>query len=183
VRETLPPLRRAPSRHRQAAHAWLVVTAATFAATVALAACGGSSAAPSPSASPTGPVPRPSPQITGGKPPAAAVAVVRQYWRYYAAQKYEAAHALTVGDHLAASSDWASPPAEPEVKRAHFLGVTGDALAEPGEDATLEFPFDVHIVPGPVSSFGDAPVDQRMWARLVRMSDGGWRLVELGTGP
>ena len=108
---------------------------------------------------------------------------MRRYWRYFGDQRYDQAHALTTGDHLAASSLWSSPPSEPEVKAARFLRVIGDLVNDPGEDATLEFPFDVHIVPGAASPFGDAPVDQAMWARVVRMSDGTWRLVELGTSP
>jgi hypothetical protein len=164
----------------------LLVAVATILATAALpAACGGSSGGPSPASSTavSGPTAQPSPQITSGRPPIAAVKVVRAYWSSLGEQDYEAAHALTTGSHLAASTMWASPPATPEVEKARFLRLQGDVAADPGDDATVEFPFDVHIVPGPGSPFGDAPVDQRMWARVVRMSDGSWRLVELGTGP
>ena len=151
-----------------------------------LAACGGSSGGQVPSVTPSAtgstPVAQPLPQVTSRRPPSGAVDVVRDYWAALGEGDYDAAHALTTGDHLAKASVWASPPAEPEFDSATFLRVDGEASAG-GDDATVKFPFLVHLVPATPGPFGSQPVDQLLWARVVRMSDGSWRLVELGTGP
>jgi hypothetical protein len=150
------------------------------------AACGGSSgspdASPSATSSPSsiaGPTPVPTPQITSGRPPAGAVAVVRQYWTLLSAGEYDAAFALTTGSHLVNAGT--QPKA---FESARYLRPAGRVFPTPGDDATVEFGSEVYIVPAAAGSpFGTAPRRWLMFSRVVRMSDGGWRLVELGTGP
>jgi hypothetical protein len=151
-----------------------------------LATCGGSpggtSSSPShvsPSASPARPTPVPTPQITRGKPPAGAVAVVRQYWTLLGEHDYDAAFALTTGSHIG------NARTQPKsIDAARYVRPAGKVLPAPGDDATVEFGTMVYIVPTATSSpFGTEPRRWLMFSRVVRMSDASWRLVELGTGP
>jgi hypothetical protein len=150
------------------------------------AACGGSPGGPSPSpprvsppASPAAPAAVPTPQITSGSPPAGAVAVVRQYWTLLSEREYDAAFALTTGSHIGNAGD------QPKsIDSARYLHPVGNVMPAPGDDATLEFGSLVFIVPTPTGSpFGTQPRRWLMFSRVVRMSDGSWRLAELGTGP
>jgi hypothetical protein len=147
-----------------------------------LAACGGSSAAPSAgpsSLSPAGPVPLPSPQITEGTPPDGAVAVVRRYWTLLGAHDFDAAFALTTGPHVT-KGDLRTTG----VESARYVRPVGKVIPSPGDDATVDFGSQVLIVPPATGSpFGTTPRRWLMFSRVVRMSDGSWRLVELGTGP
>ncbi len=155
-----------------------------FLAAAAGAACGGSSGAslaPSPAGSPVpaGPTPVPSPQITSGRPPAGAVSVVKRYWTLLGEGRYAAAHALTTGPHL---PDAKSEPRTIDAVR--YLRPARAVWRTAGADATVEFASWVYIVPTATGSpFGTQPARWYMFARVVRMSDGSWRLVELGTGP
>ena len=156
------------------------------AAVAGAAACGGSSgspdASPSATSSPSsiaGPTPVPTPQITSGRPPAGAVAVVRQYWTLLSAGEYDAAFALTTGSHLVNAGTQPK-----EFESARYLRPAGHVFPTPGDDATVSFGSTVYIVPTATSSpFGTEPGRWLMFTRLVRMSDGSWRLVETGTGP
>jgi hypothetical protein len=147
-----------------------------------LAACGGSSSGPaggSAAPSPAGPTPQPSPQITAGTPPGAAVAVVRRYWTLLSGHDFDAAFALTTGPHVAKGSLRTTG-----VDSARYLRPVGDVFPSPGDDATIDFGSQVLIVPTATGSpFGTEPRRWLMFSRVVRMSDGSWRLVELGTGP
>ncbi len=151
-----------------------------------LAACGGSPGGPSPSASRVSPsafvaspTSVPTPQITSGRPPAGAVAVVQQYWALLSEREYDAAFALTSGSH---TYDPGSNPRE--VESAHYLRPASKVFPTPGDDATVEFGSWIRIVPAAEGSpFGTATRRWLMFSRVVRMSDGSWRLVELGTGP
>lgn len=152
-----------------------------------LAACGGSppggpSLSParvSPSASLTGPTSVPTPQITSGRPPTGAVAVVRQYWTLLSEGEYDAAFALTTGSHIGNAGTQPN-----SIDAARYLRPTGTVFPSPGDDATVEFGSWVRIVPAAEGSpFGTATRRWLMFSRVVRMSDASWRLVELGTGP
>ena len=176
-------------RGTRTAVALACITAALSVAAM-FAACGGtsgSSSAPSPAASSTSgaastpdasPSPRPSPQITHGPLPRGAVVVVRRYWNLLGALRYDAAFALTTGPHMYNAGT------EPKVLRsARYVRPATSALPRPGNDATVEFGSWVYIVPTATGSpFGTRSARWQMYSRVVRMSDGSWRLVELGTG-
>ena len=151
----------------------------------AVAACGGSSgspdALPSATSSPSsiaGPTPVPTPQITSGRPPAGAVAVVRQYWTLLSAREYDAAFAVTTGSHLVNASTQPK-----ELESARYLRPNRRVLPKPSDEATVVFGSWVYIVPSANSPFGTDPRRWLMFAWVVRMSDGSWRLVSVGTGP
>jgi len=164
-----------------------IIAALAFACCAAapLAACGGSSGGPSPgvtAASPSpsqvGPTPAPSPQITSGAPPAGAVALVRRYWTLLDERSYDAAFALTTGPHIGNAG---SQPKT--IKSVRYIRPAQKVFPTPGQDATVEFGSWVYIVPSAASPFGTNPARWLMYSRVARMSDGSWRLVELGTGP
>lgn len=164
----------------------VIVVAVACCAVALLAACGGSAGGTSPKASAvssspaaTGPTPVPGPQITSGALPAGAVRVVHRYWDLLSARKYDAALALATGPHIDNAST------EPKVlESARYLRPATKALPSPGDDATVEFGSWVYIVPTATGSpFGTKAARWELFSRVVRMSDGSWRLVELGTGP
>jgi hypothetical protein len=95
------------------------------------------------------------------------------------AHKYDAAFALATGPHMFNAN------AEPKVlKSARYLRPVDGVFPAPGGDATVEFGSWVHIVPTATGSpFGTKSARWEMFSRVVRMSDGSWRLVEVGTGP
>jgi len=149
------------------------------------AACGGSSgsseASPSATSSPSsiaGPTPVPTPQITSGRPPAGAVAVVRRYWTLLSAREYDAAFALTTGPHLVNASTQPK-----ELESARYLRPNRRVFPKPGDEATVVFGSWVYIVPSANSPYGTSPRRWQMFAGVVHMSDGSWRLVSVGTGP
>ena len=163
-----------------------LTSAVACCAVALLAACGGSAGGTSPTAaavssSPavTGPIPVPSPQITSGALPAGAITVVHRYWDFLSARRYDAALALAIGPHIGNAGT------EPKVlESARYLRPATKALPSPGDDATVEFGSWVLIVPPATGSpFGTKAARWEMFSRVVRMSDGSWRLVELGTGP
>jgi hypothetical protein len=163
------------------------VTAITVACCAAalLVACGGSAFGPSPTASThssspaaTGPTPVPSPQITSGAPPTGAVAVVRRYWDLTGAHKDDAAFALTTGPHM-----YNGNTGPKEFESVRYLRSAKSVYPRPGNDATVEFGSWLYIVPTASSSpFGTSAARWQLFSRVVRMSDGSWRLVEVGTG-
>ncbi len=163
----------------------VIAIAVACCAVALLAACGGSAGGASPSASAvssspaaTGPTPAPSPQITSGALPAGAVRAVRRYWTLMGAHKYDAAFALATGPHMYNES--AGPK---EFESVRYLRPATGALPRPGDDATVSFGSWVYIVPTATSSpFGTTAARWEMFTRVVRMSDGSWRLVEVGTG-
>lgn len=172
-------------RRRASAAAGLTCIAAAVACAVTLSACGAASGSPStsPSAPPTspapqGPTPVPSPQVTSGSPPPGAVAVVRRYWGLLGAHRYDAAFALTTGPHMYNAST------EPkEFDSVRYLRPASKVYPKPGNDATVEFGSWLYIVPTATSSpFGTTAARWQLFSRVVRMSDGSWRLVEVGTG-
>ena len=158
----------------------LLVAAAVFSAL--LAACGGSSggsSSPSSDAQAAAPTPVPSPQITSGVPPAAAVDVVREFW--------EARRRRTTdGGSTFPGSAWLPHPAMGRrghrrcaVRRARSRL---DVLKPSGGHHRRVRREGVDVLAGSVSPWGDARVHQ-LFESVVRMSDGRWRIWESGTGP
>jgi len=137
--------------------------------------------APSGAATTAPPTPqaRPSPQITHGTAPAAAVAAVREFWRLVGARRFAAARAR-----LAPRSPLAVPATVWAIDRARLLRTyAGRLSAAPPAYATVEFPVDVYVKPTSVPNSWGPPGRHRIWMTLVRMSDESWRVYELGSGP
>ena len=151
-----------------------------------LAACGGSPGGPSPSASAispspavAGPTPLPSPQITAGAPPAGAVDVVREFWKVVGEGRVSEAQRLLTSPG-SSIRQWT----DSGVSRARVVSVVADSVGlSPGSDATIEFAVNVWIEPASAVSPWGATGTHMLFERVVRMSDGSWRLVESGTGP
>jgi hypothetical protein len=168
---------------RRVGAASLVMTllVAAVASAALFAACGGSSGGSSPvaAASSAAPVPAPSPWITSGPPPAAAVDVVREFWKLVGAGRLAEAQRFLVAPG-APIQRWDGA----DIGGARFVSVIPDSTsAGPPEGATVEFAANVWIEPaGAVSPWGDAGV-HHLFESLVRMSNGTWRMWESGTGP
>jgi hypothetical protein len=143
-----------------------------------LAACGGSSVgAASTSASPST-TPVPSPLVTDGPPPAAAVDVVRQFWTLVGKGRLgEAQRSLVApGSPIA---NWTGDDIA-----AHFVRLVPRSVGgAPVEGATIEFSVIVWIDAGPQSSPWGDPGEHQLFEHVVRMSDGTWRMWDSGTGP
>jgi len=174
--------------HRWARTAVLVAgAAAALIGAATFAACGGASggsgsptpttpAATSPAA---GPTPQPSPLITSGPPPAAAVNTVRAFWT------------LVGQGQLAQARDTLTTP-QSEIRQwdgkdiagARFVRAMPEAVGvAPVSGATVEFAVQVWIKPSPSgAAWGDTGVHE-LFENVARMSDGSWRLVASGTGP
>ena len=122
----------------------------------------------------------PSPQITGGAPPQAAVAVVRDFWTLIGEGRIDDALELTTADSDERLVD------EWGIASARFVGVVPRSVSRgPLRAATIEFAVKVFIGPedsAAGSQWGDARAYQ-LFEHVVRMSDGSWRLVASGTGP
>jgi hypothetical protein len=167
-----PP--RTPKRLR------ITCAAGAVLAALALASCSGGAGGAAPSSSTPAPAtPAPSPLVTSGPPPAAAVEVVRRFWR------------LTGQGHLAQAQRTLVAPGSPllawtgdDLAGARYVRlVPGSTSGAPPAGATVEFAVEVWIDPaGAVSPWGEAAV-HRLFESVVRMSDGSWRLYESGTGP
>ena len=173
---------RRPGRTTRRAGAASVVMALLVAAAASaalLAACGGSSGGASPVAAASSAAPAPSPRITSGPPPAAAVDVVREFWKLVGAGRLAEAQRFLVAPG-APIQQWDGA----DIGGARFVRVVPDSTsAGPPDGATVEFAADVWIEPaGAVSPWGDAGVHQ-LFESVVRMSDGTWRMWESGTGP
>jgi hypothetical protein len=158
-----------------------------------LAACGGAAggaqaAASSPSSSPVAtpsatagggaPTPVPSPQVTGGPPPAGAVAVARQYWRLLSEDRFAAARTL-----LSPSSPMLTGwPGTDAIVRAHLVRARGPVLPVLKPSETVAFPVEIYVAPKyPVGNW-DGPGVYVQYMGFVRMSDATWRVMETGTG-
>ena len=162
-----------------------LLLAATI-AVVLLAACGGAADAPGGSAAATpaaaassSPSPLPSPQITSGAPPAAAVATVKEFWDLLGSGQDEQAFALTTADSPLRDGDFG-------LTSARFVKVApGPVGRGPVSGATVEFAVIVHIEPAETAAGGQwtGARDYRLFQQVVRMSDGTWRLAASGTGP
>ncbi len=166
----------------------LLVGAATV-----VGACGAVAAGPRPSASPaavatiapaladasSSSAPVPSPPITSGRPPAGAVAVVREFWKLVGQGRLKQAQ-----DSLTSPQSPVRAWHDSGVAAAHFVRVVpGPVGAAPVEGATLEFAVEVWIEPSAAGgAWGPAGVHQ-LFENVVRMSDDSWRLVGSGTGP
>jgi hypothetical protein len=147
-----------------------------------LAACGGSSggAAATPRASASAaPTPVPSPQITAGKPPAAAVDVVREFWTLVGTGRLDEAQRSMVA------------PGSPilrwsggDIASARFVRAVPLSVSRgPADGATIEFSVVVWIEPVPGGSPWGEPGEHQLFEHVVRMSDGAWRMYDSGTGP
>jgi hypothetical protein len=167
-----------------------VLTVALLAGAALLAACAGSSggvasgagspgAASSPANSPGATTPVPSPQITAGEPPAAAVAAVKAFW-------------TVVGDgRLAEAQRSLVAPRSPilqwdgaDIAGARFVRlVPGSVVASPPRGATVEFAALVWIEPATTASPWGEPGEHQLFQHVVRMPDGSWRMWDSGTGP
>jgi hypothetical protein len=152
--------------------------AACVALTLVLSACGGSSEAASSATSPS-PTPVPSPLVTEGPPPAGAAAVVRLFWHLVGEGRLAEAQRELVAPGAPIQS-WSGD----DIADARFVRLVPDSTsAAPPEGATVEFAAEVWIEPaGTVSPWGDPGVHE-LFESVVRMSDGGWRMVQSGTGP
>jgi hypothetical protein len=184
-----PSLRRTTTGVSATILAAAVLTLPLLAGAV-LAACGGSSGAaasgggsPAPlspaSSQSAAPTPIPSPQITGGEPPAAAVAAVKTFWN-------------VVGDgRLAEAQKLLVAPGAPilrwdgtDIAGARFVRlVPRSVVASPARGATIEFAAIVWIKPASAASPWGEPGEHQLFAHVVRMSDGSWRMWDSGTGP
>lgn len=143
------------------------------------AACGGSSGSPSASPSAAPPTAVPSPQITAGAPPAAAVDIVREFWRLIGEGRLSEAQRF-----LTSSSSGIRKWTDTGVREARVVSVVADSVSpSPGRDATIEFAVNVWIRPSSAVTPWGATGTHTLFERVVRMSDGSWRLVETGTGP
>ena len=169
------------TRRAAAASLALTLLVAAAASAALLAACGGSSGGPSPLPAPSSaaPAPVPSPRITDGPPPAAAVDVVREFWKLIGTGRLAEAQRFLVAPD-APIQQWDGA----DIGGARFVRVVPDSTsAGPPEGATVEFAADVWIEPADaVSPWGDAGVHQ-LFESVVRMSDGTWRMWDSGTGP
>ena len=169
---------RATARRGLTATALLAAVAlACWAAT--LAACGSSGASDVPSATATGPTPAPSPQITTGEPPAAAVAVVREFWTLLGQGRDADAFRLTSPGSPLGTYEWG-------IASARFVElVPGSVSRGPAPNATVEFAVKVFIEPeaSPAGGQWGAARAYQLFEQVVRLSDGTWRLVQSGTGP
>jgi hypothetical protein len=164
-----------------------------FVASAALvAACGGSTggatdagaAAPADTA-PATPSPVPSPVLTAGPPPPGAVDVVREFWRTAGDAR------LSAGERTRAARSRLIAPGSPLARwdAAGVAGaklvrvVTGPVLGAPPEGATTEFAALVWIEPATLSTPWGTTGVHEVFASVVRMSDGSWRMWDCGTGP
>ena len=143
------------------------------------AACGGSSGSPSTAPSAATPTPVPSPQITGGAPPAGAVEVVRQFWKLVGEDRLSEAQRF-----LTSPGSTIRQWTDSGVSGARVVRVVDDSVGpSPGRDATIEFAVKVWIDPSSAVTPWGPTGPHVLFERVVRMSDGSWRLVENGTGP
>ena len=157
-----------------------LATVAALLCAVLLAACGGSSSdVSSPPPASASPTPSPSPQITNGTPPAAAVEVVRLFWKLVGDDRLEEAQRFLVAPG-APIQQWDGA----DISDARFVRLVPDSTtAGPPEGSTIQFAAEVWIEPaGSVSAWGDTGT-HRLFESVVRMSDGSWRMYESGTGP
>ena len=174
--------RQSRSNHRRGAHvgAAAVLILVALAGAALLAACGGSSggAEETVAASPS-PTPVPSPQVTSGAPPAAAVDVVREFW-------------TLVGDgRLAQAQQDLVAPGSPilqwdggDIASARFVRVVPRSVSEgPLAEATMLFSAIVWIEPAADPNVWGDPGEHQLFENVVRMSDGTWRMWDSGTGP
>ncbi len=147
-----------------------------------LAACGGSSGGASSTPASLSPTPVPSPLITGGAPPAGAVAAVRRFWTLVGEGKVAEAKATLVapGSSLL---QWSEE--QDGIAAARFVRVVPDSVGRsPAEGATIEFAVDVWIEQHPSEpGLWDDLGEHQLFQHVVRMSDGTWRMWDSGTGP
>jgi hypothetical protein len=164
---------------RPGPHVPLALLAMLCAALVA--ACGGTGggAAGRPSPAGASPTPVPSPQITSGAPPAAAVAVVKDFWDRLGSGDKTGAFALTTAGSALRSDDYG-------LDSARFVGLVPHTVGRgPASDVTVAFAVTVFIEPASTQAGGQwtGAREYRLFEQVVRMSDGTWRLVASGTGP
>ena len=184
---------RHPGRDRPglvARAAGLVPLLAALACAALLAACGGSSAgvssggaSPDRASSPAAtaqPTPVPSPIITSGEPPTAAVDVVREYWDLVGEGRAEQAQRLVAPG--SPMSQWEQ--SDSSISRAHVVRVIpGYTSGGPAPRATVMVVVSVWIEPTSGNTpWGDTG-EHQMFHSVARMSDGSWRLWESGTSP
>jgi len=192
---TLRPVRRRPPSHlkrarrgpaavrRPGAPLALLFLALALAmcagAAAGAAACGASSGSPSASPSAATPTPVPSPQITAGTPPAGAVEVVRHFWTLVGEDRLSEAQRF-----LTSPGSGIRQWTDSGVSGARVVRVVADSVRpSPGRDATIEFAVKVWIDPSSAVTPWGPTGTHVLFERVVRMSDGSWRLVESGTGP
>jgi hypothetical protein len=122
----------------------------------------------------------PTPKITSGAPPAAAVDVVRAFWTLLGEGKLAEAKATLVAP--------GSPILrwdEDSIASARFLRVVPGSVGRgPLEGATIEFSVEVWIeqAASAPNVWGE-PREHQLFEHVVRMSDGTWRMWDSGTGP
>jgi hypothetical protein len=121
----------------------------------------------------------PSPLVTSGPPPVAAVQTVRAFWTLAGEGRLDEAQ-----QSLAAPGspiqDWTGE----DVAAARFVRVVPRSVGRaPAEGATIEFAVVVWIEPGSQPSPWGEPGEHQLFEHVVRMSDGTWRMWDSGTGP
>ena len=155
---------------------------AVWACAALLAACGGSSggaSSPTASAAVAAPTPSPEPLITSGRPPAAAVRTVREFWTLAGDGRLEEAKISLV----AAGSPIQTWTGEDIVSARFMRLVPRSVSGAPVEGATIEFAVDVWIEPSSAPNAWGEAGEHQLFEHVVRMSDGTWRMWDSGTGP
>ena len=151
-----------------------------------LAACGGSSGGAAAAASPRArrPTPVPSPQITSGEPPAAAVDAVRTFWTLVGEGKLAEAKAHCWSPRARRSMQWT--PSETASPRPRFVRVVPDSVGRgAGAGATIEFAVDVWIEQHPTSpsASGATRASTSCSSTSCACPTARWRMWDSGTGP
>ena len=121
----------------------------------------------------------PSPLITSGPPPAAAVDVVKQFWTLAGEGRLAEAQRFLVAP---------GSPIQHVDRRGHRLGAlrarrAALGLRAPAGGATIEFAVDVWIDAGSAATPWGPAGEHQLFEHVVRMSDGTWRMWDSGTGP
>jgi hypothetical protein len=177
------PCTRVPGGRRRCV---IFVLLGLMAGAALLAACGASSGgASSGGASPetgaSAPLTAvPSPQITSGEPPAAAVDTVRTFWTMLGQGRLAEAKRFLVAPG-SPIQQWTGD----DIAAAHYVRVVPDSVSRaPAQGATIEFGVGVWIEPSAAGPdvWGD-PGEHELFQQVVRMSDGTWRMWDSGTGP
>jgi hypothetical protein len=138
------------------------------------AASGGASSSATTGTSPT---PIPSPVVSSGRPPAAAVDVVRMFWTLIGEGRVQEARNFVIapGSPLL---DWTGD----DIAAARLVRVLHGSIVAPTDGATMTFAADVWIRPSGVTPWGEVG-KHTLFMSVVRMSDGSWRAWAVNTSP
>ena len=177
----MSPLRTHVSFSRRGGPVAVATLVAALVCAAVLAACGGSSggASPSADAADSSVVPVPAPQVTSGPPPAAAVAVVEEFWTLLGEGRLREAQRTLVAPG-SPILQWG----DPGIASARFVDVApGSVDPRPEPDATVQFLVTVWIEGADGATPWGEPSEHDLYQRLVRMTDGSWKMWDSATGP